>query len=545
MDTSARWFLAGIIVSLINTGLVIVFIGIPGITDDNDSASTADSSVNRTFVLVVDEDGQVVSQRTELGGASGAASGGAGTTAVGEDGAMADSEATSLLGLGEPTIAEVDGPSFLAARDGTAYVATRRFELMSVDLEGDVSDESLDGIEDLGASRVLDVDVTEDGTLYLLVSDGPLEWRLFLRPDGEGDWELATSGDDVGWPADVVALSVTDGGAIYVSASDPAGIFRVEPDFELARSWVGNRVVVGLDTAADDSRLLYAAPETVPERPADQLQQVRSGRVSTWGSTYQGCGEGAAVLVPQLPRDVAIVANTSGGSDTALVVDSLNHVVWYQEHLGEGQVLFGTPCERGDDDGHLSTPRGVAIDEDGNVFIADTANDRVIVLERVSPLPADEAAVVDEVATAEGVAEEAATEPATTIQFGIPEACAEGVRCAEADRIDPRTVVVAAGDAVRFDIRAISHQVAIYGPGTRPENIDRTALGGVAETPGANNVLISAANRIAVSPTLPFETPPATEWDWDTSDLEPGTYLLLCTFVNHFDLGMYGFAVVE
>ena len=41
MDKAAGWFFAGVLVSLINTGLVIVFIGIPGITDDDSGPSVA------------------------------------------------------------------------------------------------------------------------------------------------------------------------------------------------------------------------------------------------------------------------------------------------------------------------------------------------------------------------------------------------------------------------------------------------------------------------------------------------------------------------
>jgi plastocyanin len=544
VDNSARWFLAGIIVSLINTGLVIVFIGIPGITDDDDNGSASATAADRTFVLVVDEEGNVISQRAQLGATSsgGVVIGGAGA------GTIVDAGGATLLGLGSPTFVEVEQPAFVSARDGTAYVATRRFELMRVELDGDVDDESLDGVEDLGASRVLDVDVTTDGTLYLLVNDGPLEWRLFQRADDEDEWSLATSGDDVGWPANVVGLSVTDAGVIYVSASDPAGIFRVEPDLEMARSWIGGAAVVGLDAAPNDSLLLFTAPEALPESAADQVRQVSDGRTSVWRSTYRGCGgadDAAAVLVPQLPRDVAIVPLAAGGEDRALVVDSLNHVVWLQEHLGIGEPLFGTPCERGEDEAHLSTPRGVAIDEDGNIFISDTANDRVIILPRTTPLAEVPEATPTPTATA--AAEEAAVveEGLASIQVGIPEACAEGERCVEADRFSPRTLVVSAGETVNFDIRAISHQVAIYGPGTRPEDIDRAVLGGIADTPGADRVLTSATSRVAASPTLPFEAPPVQSWDWNTSDLEAGTYLFICTFEPHFDVGMYGFAIVE
>lgn len=390
LDNSARWFLAGIVVSLINTGLVIVFIGIPGITDRNNDNASAVTVAEGTYVAFVAEDGEITLQRTE-GGAM--MSGGAMTP--GDSGAAAAvatamAAPTPLLGLAGPTFVELQQPSFLTARDGTAYVATGRFALNRVNLEGDVESESLDGVDDLGGSRVLDVDVTTEGTLFLLVSDGPLEWRVFRRPVDQDEWQFATSGEQSGLPAEAVALSVTDTGVIYVSANDPAGILRVEPDLALVRQWVSDVLVVGLDAAGDDTRLLFAAPEAQPARASTQIRQVRLGRTGPWASTYRACGvratmtaEEANVTVPELPRDVAIVDNAGEGGDTALVVDSLNHVVWYQHHLGDGEPLFGVACGRGSDDAHLNTPRAVAIDEDGNVFISDTGNNRIVILPRI------------------------------------------------------------------------------------------------------------------------------------------------------------------
>ncbi len=75
MDSAARWFLAGIIVSLVNTALVIAFIGIPGITDDNDSGDpvivteteVVEVEVPITYILVVDEDGNIVREEVRVG----------------------------------------------------------------------------------------------------------------------------------------------------------------------------------------------------------------------------------------------------------------------------------------------------------------------------------------------------------------------------------------------------------------------------------------------------------------------------------------------
>jgi hypothetical protein len=178
------------------------------------------------------------------------------------------------------------------------------------------------------------------------------------------------------------------------------------------RDWVSGERTLGLDVGADDVRLLFVvAPQSAPDRPAEQLRQVYDSRVGPWFSAYEPCGTAAAATpaasplatavatatatgptqaaaaqpgssVPLFPRDVAIAYDEGPVTDGALVVDGGNHVVWYQRHFNDGDALFGVPCEAGTDDRHLNGPRGVAIDEDGNVFISDTGNNRVVVLRK-------------------------------------------------------------------------------------------------------------------------------------------------------------------
>ena len=196
------------------------------------------------------------------------------------------------------------------------------------------------------------------------------------------------------------------------------------------------------DVAPDDSLLLYVAPETAPRNAVNQVRFVHEGRFGAWQSTYPSCGDTVAVvatvtpvptpepepeatatataeadtttsddeaaatpepeatmtptveadatatpevvevaaepagpLAPQFPRDVAVV-----DAERALIVDTLSHAVRLQIRDGGGRVLFGVACEAGGDDLHLQNPRGATIDGAGNVFIADTANNRIVVL---------------------------------------------------------------------------------------------------------------------------------------------------------------------
>lgn len=424
MDNSARWFLAGIVISLINTGLVLAFIGIPGITDLNNNDSTIEivevPGPAITYVIVQDEDGNVLVERTRL------SADGVSTEAM----AAADALSGDSLTFGAPVFAQIARPTFIAAGDDVAYVVSQgQFGLWEIDLEGESSEVDLDGIDDLG-STMKDVAVTTDGTMYLLVADGVFDWRLFHR-SGDDDWTQLTSSILSGWPAQVVAMTVTDNRAVYLTASQPLGVYRMVAPFREVDDWVPGAGAQGVDVAPDDSLLLYVAPETAPRNAVNQVRFVHEGRFGAWQSTYPSCGDTVAVVAtvtpvptpepeasttataeadatatpepdatataeaeatatpeaaevaaepagpqaPQFPRDIAVV-----DAERALIVDTLSHVVRLQVRDGGGRVLFGVACEAGGDDLHLQNPRGATIDGAGNVFISDTANNRVVVL---------------------------------------------------------------------------------------------------------------------------------------------------------------------
>lgn len=566
MDNAWRWFFSGILVGLICTALALVVIDpvgrfglrAPGLAALVPApAATAEPAGERTFILVVDESGRVVSQRVELAATPTAAPAAPG--APGEPGAplapasppTAAPTPTPGLVLGKAILAKVEQPSFIAAREGTAYVATRKLELKKVDYKGAVSNQSVDGIKDLGASRIADVDVTGDGTLFALVIDGPFEWRVFKRAASANTWTVAGSASSTNWPAEVQAMAVTDGGAVYLSAADPGGVFRMEPDGATLRPWVEGGRALGIDSSGDDSRLLYVSPEAAPRRAEDQVKMVQGGVAQRWLTTYAGCADGSTRPMPSLPRDVAVLPLGDGSSESALIVDS-NNVVWYQQRFGVGYPVFGVPCESGNDSTHLNGPRGVAVDNLGNVFISDAGNGRVVVLPKPGAVPAP---------APKGKATPKATEqpdltpvptppstsgpapaPLTFVDFGNPGACPNG-RCPEADVMLPKDVTVGAGESVRFNIRAQSHQVAIFAPGTRVEDINTNILAGVPGTPGP--ILIDSLRRVAESPARPFQQPAVAEWDWDTRGLTPGAYLVICTFKPHFDTGMTGTVVIQ
>lgn len=568
MDNAWRWFFSGIVVGLICTALALIVIdpvgrfglrapGLPGLPAV--AKTNAPSSPERTFVLVVDESGRVVSQRVELTSETmaSAPTAPAAPSAPGEPTPppTPTPAPTPGLALGKPVMAKLDQAGYLTAREGTAYVTTRKLELKKVDYKGAVSNQPIDGIKDLGGSRIIDVDITSDGTLYALVVDGPFDWRVFKRAASANTWSPAGSSSSANWPADVQAMAATDAGAVYLSSSDPGGVYRLEADGTTLRPWVEGGRTLGIDASGDDSKVMFVAPETSPRRPEDQVRVVQSGAAQRWLSTYAPCGGPSSTKPsPSLPRDVAILPQNERGGEAALIVDSSN-VVWYQERFGTGYPVFGVPCESGTDATHLNGPRGVAVDNLGNVFISDPGNGRVVVLPKPGAVPT---------ATPKAKAPPKATEPAEQtplptppsvgspppaplafVDFGNPGACPPAGRCAEADVMLPPNITVRPGDSIRFNIRAQSHQVAIFAPGTRVEDINKGILSGIEGTPGANNIVTDPTRRVAESPALPFQQPAPAEWDWDTRGLAPGAYLVICTFKPHLDAGMTGTVVVQ
>lgn len=112
------------------------------------------------------------------------------------------------------------------------------------------------------------------------------------------------------------------------------------------------------------------------------------------------------------------------------------------------------------------------------------------------------------------------------------------------DKMVPRTVVIAAGGEVHFDLVPF-HQAAIYSPGTQPEDIDVSLLEDLTFPIFIPDFIINdPGNRVALSPDLsPVEfTWTTPEGTFDT----PGRYLVICTTLPHFvQADMYGWVIVK
>jgi plastocyanin len=100
-------------------------------------------------------------------------------------------------------------------------------------------------------------------------------------------------------------------------------------------------------------------------------------------------------------------------------------------------------------------------------------------------------------------------------------------------------VVIDRGGTVTFEVAAGAHQIAIYEPGTEPEDINTAVL--IPLCPGPTpRVINDATNRVALITHVC-----GSDWQAQYTFNTPGRYLVICAFLPHFNVGMYGWVEVR
>jgi plastocyanin len=108
------------------------------------------------------------------------------------------------------------------------------------------------------------------------------------------------------------------------------------------------------------------------------------------------------------------------------------------------------------------------------------------------------------------------------------------------DKLVPRTVVIAAGGTVTFEVAPV-HRVAIYDDGTTPADIS-LANQAPPPLPGLPPQIDDANNRLALQSAAGFVTPRTFSYTF----AEPGRYLVICVTTPHFVTGdMWGWVIVK
>jgi plastocyanin len=116
------------------------------------------------------------------------------------------------------------------------------------------------------------------------------------------------------------------------------------------------------------------------------------------------------------------------------------------------------------------------------------------------------------------------------------------------DDLVPRSVVIDRGGTVTFNVPPGVHQIAIYKPGKGPEDVNTSIVTTLAQFAGcvgapvfnAPLVINDAVNREAVR-TVPCGQAATRTYTFNT----PGKYLVICAFLPHFEIGMYGWVTVR
>ena len=112
------------------------------------------------------------------------------------------------------------------------------------------------------------------------------------------------------------------------------------------------------------------------------------------------------------------------------------------------------------------------------------------------------------------------------------------------DNVVPRTVVIDRNGTVTFQLPPGSvHQVAIYGPGTEPGDIDTSIVAAAGRGCPPVPLINDPTNRLAVLSTQPCAGGLTTVSHQFTN---AGRHLVICRFILHFvNVQMYGWVNVR
>ncbi len=142
----------------------------------------------------------------------------------------------------------------------------------------------------------------------------------------------------------------------------------------------------------------------------------------------------------------------------------------------------------------------------------------------------------------------ASTPQSATIQFGLvdvgsgfPPSSGHDQSGHANDTLVPGTVVIDKGGTVTFNTPGI-HQVAIYEPGVEPADIDTSILTTLpAGCPPLPLLINDPTGRLALLSSVPGCGPRTLQYTFN----QPGRHLVICAFLPHFEIKMYGWVIVR
>jgi hypothetical protein len=313
---------------------------------------------------------------------------------------------------GAATSAELDNPQGIAVDDeGNLWIVDRdNRRVREVDLAGTISSpigcglylSSGDGGSAVASEMHTPVDVAVDAQGDVYFSDSLNNRVRRISPSGvvttvAGDGSYGFSGD--GGPAtaaelwDPQGLAVDAAGNLYIADFYNNRIRKVTPQGIIStvagygtygfsgdgggatHAWFEGPTAVAVNAAGD----IYIA-----DSGNDRIREVtpRWGEITTVaGDGTQGyTGDGGSGVDAEIDDPTGLAVNAAGD---VFIADSVNNVI--RELLPSGVITTfagdGTAGYNGDGGAatgaELSSPTGVAVDAAGDVFVADTGNNRI------------------------------------------------------------------------------------------------------------------------------------------------------------------------
>jgi uncharacterized protein (TIGR03437 family) len=240
-----------------------------------------------------------------------------------------------------------------------------------------LSNGSLD-IADQGNHRVRQV--TADGSIFTVAGNG--------TPSYSGDGLAAVSAGLDG----PTGLAFDPSGNLYIADTENSRVRRVDPS-GVVTTFAGNGIVSGFGGEGDPATLtpLDAPQGVVPDLAGNvyisDTNHNRVIQVDTAGNMHTVAGDGTAGNTAGSGTSLGEVYNPSGlamdGAGNLYIADTQNQRIQMLTPGGTISTIVGTGASGFSGDGgaalaaELNVPSAVAVDSVGNLYVADTGNNRV------------------------------------------------------------------------------------------------------------------------------------------------------------------------
>jgi hypothetical protein len=215
--------------------------------------------------------------------------------------------------------------------------------------------------------------------IYMSSSD-----QIYIRKSNDRFIQIESYTPDLKLKQDPIQVSLSSNrysesiaidrfGAIY--AANTTTILKIGPDGNVIATWGGPGKGPGQFSRISGIALDSAGNVYVADASNNRIQKLSAsgGRpLAQWGTSGSGPGQFSML------SDIAL--DTQGN---IYVADTGNHRI--QKLSPDGKFLqqwgnmgqFGNKPQKGTEPGQFNSPGGVAIDVKGNVYVADTGNDRI------------------------------------------------------------------------------------------------------------------------------------------------------------------------